>query len=76
MKQFLEDYGLRWINNDVQKGEFKLKALMDDLTLAKDELLYNWDTKTFNLLNLDSLIDKVDTLNQKYLRGYKPVGNK
>lgn len=71
MKSFLKDYGLKWLNNDTQKGEFKLKALLDDLHLAKDDLMYNWDTKTFNLLNLDLIGDKVEVINNRFARGFR-----
>jgi hypothetical protein len=76
MKQFLDDYGLKWITNDKQEGDFKLAALMNDLNIAKDEVLYNWDTKSLNMLNLESLIDKIELLNSKFLRNYKPTFRK
>ena len=74
MKLFFEDYGLKWIDNDNQEGEFKLEALLNDLNLAKDEVLYKWDNKTLNMLDLDFIIQKVASLNAKYLRNYKPTG--
>ncbi|CAI2368578.1 unnamed protein product [Moneuplotes crassus] len=76
MKAFLADYGLKWLNNDIQKGDFKVQALLDDLNLAKDDLMYNWDTKTFNLLDLDAIIDKVETLNNRFTRGFRQVSKK
>ena len=72
MKSFFEDYGLKWVDNDNQEGEFKLETLLNDLNLAKDEVLYKWDNKTLNMLDLDFIIQKVSTLNSKYLRSYKP----
>ena len=76
MKAFLEDYGLKWLNNDVKEGEFKLKSLIDDLNLAKDDVMFNWNTKTMNLLNLDVITDKVEMLNARFLRGFRPISMK
>lgn len=72
MKQFLYDYGLKWVSSDKKEGEFKLDALLNDLKVSKDPLIYKWDNKTNNMLNLDLVIDKVDLLNSKFMKTYKP----
>jgi len=76
MKAFFDDYGLKWLGEDKKEGEFKLQALMSDLNVAKDEVLYNWDAKKLNMLNLEIIFEKVELLNSKFLRNFKPQNKK